>query len=239
LAGVGVALPLSDCILLVHPEGGSLDCPFAGSASICGACVKSHCQAAVNACCVDAGCPALADLEACGQTHGSECTKLQSAKSATGPDGDLGRCVASKCLGECQPFSGTSETSCHVPSFGGGEACTCQLSSTPNDFVCGQASFANTRCCAPAGWPSTGTQCSCQILGCSPSSDGCDCNLVDYATGEQSCTAKHCCVFEDTCACRSTACYPFEIAVARCEASVIRCQSGQVEVKDCSIFKGP
>jgi hypothetical protein len=253
LASVSIALslPLSDCILLVHPTTGSLTCAFSGEDSLCGSCVKGECQDEVNACCGDDDCAtALSNLDACTTKHGEECTSLEATGSSDAAAAKLASCVRANCLGACQPFTGASMTNCSEPEDSEGTVCNCMLAQSDlpaNDFVCSSKVYAGTICCSADGWPAVGLSCECQALSCSTSTSGCFCMLVDYAPnqgtcfspGVTSCKAEHCCAQMDTCTCGSTPCSEFETAVPQCDIDHVSCPIGQKQFPSCSLLESP
>lgn len=234
---------LAGCILLVDPTTGSTRCEFSGESTECGACVQQNCQTAVNACCADAMCGAFADLESCATAHGATCTNLQDGNETGTAGAGLASCVAANCRGACQPYSAPGTTSCSdgYNGEGQGTVCTCQLpdaNDTVNDFVCSAAAYPGTIRRAPDGWPAPGIQCLCQVLGCDPSQDGCECELVSYTPTEQFCQATQCCAWQDGCTCRASGCYTYETKVETCSVAAVACPTGQVQVASCSIAGG-
>lgn len=230
---------LSGCILLVQPDGYGAHCRFAGSDSECGQCIANRCTAEVDACCSEASCAStLIDVERCTVRRDQSCASLKAAASLQSKaSASIGRCVAERCAGECEEAAPESVTSCAVIRTSSGTACECSQSSAHNSFVCSPATFPETVCCAPVGWPGPGLACSCLPVRCSPSTDGCSCNRVDYAVDEHTKECRggaHCCAADDDCRCGSAKCEQSQREVASCSIVEVRCPQGQLEQESCS-----
>jgi hypothetical protein len=229
------------CILFVSPQFGSV-CQFKGSSSACGSCIVERCQDAVNTCCGDPSCTtALTYLDECAGAGDQSCTSLAATSKESGTTARLGKCIDSSCAGYCQPVpDGGYETSCKESAMGPGQACSCMQAPPANDYVCSEALMPGTLCCAPVGWPAAGQQCTCNLVECSPTCDGCFCSLVDYPSAQETCSGPHCCVEPgsfNTCSCRPGPCYTYEREVPNCSAATIGC-GDQNHVASCAIPKG-
>lgn len=238
IVGLGLSA-LSGCILLVHPDEYGAHCRLAGSDSECGQCIVARCSAEVDTCCRDSSCATtLTDVEGCTVRRDPSCAAAKAAASLpSGASSSMGRCVAQRCAGECEQAGPESVTSCAGIRTSSGTACSCAQSSTPNSFVCSPATFPETICCAPAGWPGPGLECSCLPVRCSPSTDGCSCNRVDFAVDQHTkeCSGgSHCCAADDDCRCGSAKCERSQREVASCSMAEVRCPQGQVEQLSCS-----
>ena len=224
------------CMLVVSPDTYGDRCRFAGDdTSQCGLCVASRCRAEVDACCRDGACDAtMRALDGCSDKHDGNCATLASSNT------DLGRCVAAKCAAVCVTLTGTSATTCREPHLGEGSVCTCDGASTAgNDFICSQAAYPDTICCAPPGWPAPGLACSCTPLSCTPTADGCFCALADFTPPKsRECSGgptSTCCADHDKCTCRARAsCYAGEHPVPSCEIRNVGCKENQQRVDSCS-----
>lgn len=220
-------LLFTGCILLVSEPTFGKTCRFSGAESACGACVASRCQASVDACCTDDACKdTLGSLDGCAAKHDGSCGALAAAASSSQPaSAELGKCIARRCGGECQPFAGQSETTCKELVLAPGASCSCVTSAEHNDFTCSEAVFQGARCCAPKGWPAAGLECSCKRLQCNPTADGCFCSLVDYTPDQESCSGVYCCASPKTaeCSCRARPCYADETRVTACSTAVVGC----------------
>lgn len=231
IVAIALSLLVVGCVLVVSPETYGDRCRFAGDeTSQCGRCIAERCRAEVDACCRDSACDGMMrTLDACSDAHGPDCAALGAS------DTDLGRCVARACAAVCVALTGASLTSCREPRLGEGSACTCEGASTAgNDFICSEAAYPDTICCAPPGWPSPGLACSCMPLSCTPSPDGCFCLLADFTPKSRACEGVTCCADQDTCTCRGRACYPSEHPVPTCDIEAAGCKKGQQRVDSCS-----
>jgi hypothetical protein len=226
LASLSVLSVLSvvGCILAVSPETYGDRCRFAGEGTQCGSCVRTACQAEVNAECDG---DALRAVESCAARHDASCGTI--------PDGPLAACVKTRCAGVCTVLAGTSETHCEEPPLGAGSACTCTQGGVANDAVCDSAAYPQTICCAPKGWPAPGLACSCRPVSCNATTDGCFCSLVTNTPVQSACSGFACCAERDACTCRAKGCYPFETQVPTCDVTVLGCADGQVRVASCSV----
>ncbi len=237
---------LGGCILLVSNREYGTQCRFAGAQSECGACVVARCQTEVDTCCsVDLCGETLATLEECASKHDQSCATLAAkAVSESNPAGaGLRACIARGCAAECQPFQGTSETSCKELPLAPGASCSCttQSAAGANDYACATTVFPSTRCCAPNGWPAPGLECSCKHVHCNGTPGGCFCSLVDYTPDQETCGGTDgltCCASTSTtkdaqCTCGSRACYIDEVAVPSCSSEVMGC-GVQRRVESCS-----
>ncbi|MBX3186498.1 MAG: hypothetical protein KF819_05760 [Labilithrix sp.] len=227
---------LAGCVLVVTPDEYGSTCHFAGEDSRCGSCLKQRCQAFIDDCCRDEACTStLERVERCTTGDVKECALLGAESEAAEPSrSKLARCAESQCKAECAGGLTKSVTRCTVPTFGQGGTCNCVLSSTPNETLCSEATFPGTVCCAPEGWPAQGLRCSCKVITCGPSRDGCSCMLTDGVQEGPSCTGRTCCLLGDTCACGTNTCLPEEKMVASCSRDVIECPPGQKRVTSCS-----
>lgn len=227
------------CILAVSdlPDPGP-HCTFAGTSSQCGACIKAHCQDAVDACCGAMSCaPVLSKLESCTTRHDASCNIFGSRPPTSPSQGvALAQCVHSACSAACATLGGVSQTACHEQLLGEGTTCSCQVDpANANDFICSEGTYPRTLCCAPAGWPAPGLECACRPLGCDPTSDGCYCDLVDYGPTERKCAGQTCCADQDSCTCRAGSCFSFETQVPACDIQAVTCAQGQHRVASCSV----
>jgi hypothetical protein len=227
---------LASCVLVVSPDEYGQRCRFQGEESRCGSCLTARCQPFIDDCCRDDACTHTLDsLERCAQGDVARCTSLGADSDAAEPSrSKLGRCAETQCKAECASGLTKSITQCTVPAFGQGHTCTCAVSDTPNDTLCSEATFPETLCCAPEGWPAPGLRCSCKVLSCGPSRDGCSCMLTDGAPEAPTCIAKTCCLLGDICGCHANDCLVDETKVASCSRANIQCAVGQKRVASCS-----
>jgi hypothetical protein len=245
ISGALAAL-LGGCILLVSPREYGSQCRFAGAQSECGACVVARCQAEVDTCCSDSQCDGtLTALDECASKHDPSCTQLGSKADSPSDGASIGlrQCISRGCAAECQPFRGTSETSCKELPLAPGASCSCttQSPSGTNDYTCATAVFPNTRCCAPNSWPAPGLECTCKHVQCIATATGCFCSLVDYTPDQETCggtAGLTCCASTATakdaqCTCGTRACFIDEVAVPSCSAEVMGCGM-QRRVDSCS-----
>ena len=220
----GVALLSSRCILVVSddvPESGE-HCRFSGEDGQCGRCIQQQCRPAVDACCAELACDAtLAAVESCATIADAGCDALETDGS------ELGACVSNRCGAVCERRIAPSTTFCREPPLGEDAACECDQSNPANDFICSEAAYPETVCCAPPGWPAAGLECSCRPLGCNPSEGGCLCALVDYVPDGSVCQAPPCCVDGDVCTCRQSGCFDWETPVSACTIDVVGCPPEQ------------
>ena len=234
----------SGCILLVPSEDYSTTCHFKGMDTTCGACIASHCQPEVNACCSDPTCAApgstLGLVESCATGYAPSCAVIPDDIQAADPRRDaLARCAYEKCNATCAAAAATSTTSCSVPGFGLGKTCLCTVETPVNKVACSKASFPGTKCCAPDGYPATGLECTCNVIACVATGATCDCNLFDTQTGTAECgggTGLHCCEAFDNCMCSSQPCGSTTKEVTKCDLDVIRCPVNFTEVSSCSVW---
>ncbi|MBX3188814.1 MAG: hypothetical protein KF819_17480 [Labilithrix sp.] len=242
LATVALGLLLASCVLAVSPDTYGEHCRFAAETTPCGACLRERCEAAIDACCGDATCGAMPDVDRCSRGEADACEALAArASSSDVRERDAGACMTARCAAVCRTFAGTSATTCSEPAGGRGATCSCKVASgAANDFDCSPSTFVGTVCCAPLSWPADGQECTCQPLGCSATPEGCFCQLSFTPPESQSCQADKCCQSDDSdqCACRGR-CFEREHEVPRCAALPLEtgagCRAGQKRVESCSI----
>jgi hypothetical protein len=235
-------LALPGCILLVDAEHYGSHCRFAGSDSECGACIAEQCPSEIDACCTDVACAGtLTAVEGCTTRRDQSCDDAKAAaRLSSSPASSLGKCVAERCAGECERASPTPVTTCGGLSTSNGTACTCKVSSSVNSFVCNTTTFPETICCAPAGWPAPGLECTCLPVRCSTSTDGCSCGRVDFGVADHSkvcegaASGVHCCAAEDFCHCGAKRCESSEHEVPSCSIAAIGCVRGQERQTTCT-----
>jgi hypothetical protein len=237
------------CILLMPADDFSTTCHFEGMDTACGACIASHCQAKVNACCSDSACTApgstLGLVESCASGHKESCTLIpDDIQAAAASRVNLARCAYDECNDTCQGAAATSSTNCSVPEFGLGKTCKCTVEppTKTNLVACSEAKFKGTKCCAPAGYPAQGFQCMCNVLACVATGAICGCNLYDSQTGSTSneCgggVGLHCCQAYDNCMCSNEPCGSTAKEVKVCNLNVIDCPVNETEVSDCAVSK--
>lgn len=242
IAAVLVAFMLVSCVLAVSPETYGEHCRFAEESSRCGQCLRDRCEPTIDACCGDASCGAMSDVDRCARGETDACEALAAREDSSEPrERDLGFCMKARCRAVCRTFVGTSTTECSEIDSARGTACTCKQAqgSAANNFDCSPSSFANTVCCAPSTWPDEGQECTCRPLGCVSIAEGCFCRLVSMPPEFSSCKTEKCCQVEDDdlCTCR-TRCFDIEQEVTRCAIRPIEsgsgCERGQKRVASCS-----
>jgi hypothetical protein len=235
---------LAGCVLLVDVPANDFaaHCAFAGRGSDCGKCLVQRCQSALDACCGDGWCGGLmAQVEGCAATGDARCSAVRAAAaSAQGDAAKLAACLAEPCRGACAPISGTSSSHCGDTRFGLGTACACTVGTAAlpaNTYACDSQTFPDTRCCAPATWPSVGTECSCLAVSCGPVRDGCSCFLSDAfdPSATRECRGDFCCQTASACRCGSQPCTGSEVAVASCGAATTPCAAKTVTLDRCSL----
>jgi hypothetical protein len=216
------------CILLAPAdESVGAHCAFRGATTDCGACLTARCGKQIDAACASQA--VLSPMEQCAADGTDACAKI--------PASDVASCLTQSCAAVCYQKSGASQTSCTDSFLGPGLACSCQVSSAPNDLLCSPATYPRTRCCAPTAWPGPALSCDCKAVACVSTSDGCICNLtdnLDSVTAEE-CRGTHCCATEDRCQCRQRACEGGEREVSVCNKAELSCPQGRMEVPSCSI----
>jgi hypothetical protein len=232
LIGPLLAVALVGCIFVVDPPDGDASCRFAGSDTPCGKCIAANCQVTVDACCADAACIATIDeLDRCA----SDTRNCQRLRDATTPirRAELGFCVDRLCGDACASVSTTSRTHCRRPPFGE-RICECDVDGPPNDFECSRATFANTICCASAGWPASGHQCICRPLTCFGTAEGCSCYPASSDPARETCEGPPCCQDDERCTC-GTACIAGQTPIPSCDIRHVGCEQGQKRVESCSL----
>ena len=238
--GVWMGLGLvQGCVLLVSPPEGDEECRLGNSNTLCGNCIIEQCQEAVNDCCADSRCrELLTQIEDCARNTNESCEAFKELSFGQATGSALSKCVQSKCPGRCEAV-GTSGTYCTDMLTSNQTACSCRYGEASNELVCSPLEYPDTLCCAPAGWPSVGQNCTCQPIGCEPSPDGCVCLLVDYSHSvlSRACEGLYCCAFEDACRCGSTPCKSWETPVERCSLDALTCPTQQTQVATCSIHE--
>ena len=232
---------VAGCALVVHPETFGSTCRFSGDDSECGACVAARCQPLVDGCCRDEACSTtLAALEGCARSGDGRCDALKADRtSAVSSQANLASCVATRCSGRCASKAERSQslTRCTESARSVGRACRCALSESPNDFECSAIEQPGSVCCAPAGWPAEGLECTCFPLDCVPSLSGCVCSLEDRTPEVSTCSGGICCAAPGGCHCRASACEPSQTRVASCSAREALCPDGQLRVERCSLSR--
>jgi hypothetical protein len=232
------------CVLIVPTSSpGGPHCGFAGRDTSCGTCVAAKCIEAVDACCADESCGGIIkDLESCSALQGSSCDRLGNASDSDGVHRELSACVAKQCHEVCASATPSNLTQCKPAYITSVDACSCELSTTPNSDVCTSVGHPNLRCCAPTGWPGPALRCNCQAIICLPIAGGCQCQLTDKDDqGRQTeCKGgKHCCSnpMTVTCSCGDQACLPQDTEVPSCTIDQLACKSGEHQVESCSAPK--
>jgi hypothetical protein len=249
LFGFGVRvcafLSIASCVLLISPDTypGPCQLAAAGSETQCGICIRTRCQARVDDCCRDNAClPTLRAAEECSAKHDGRCDELRSGGSSNNSSNSSGSplaaCIVASCSLVCDKLVGVSQTRCKEPPLGEGNTCTCESAEqNGNDAICSSAVYPETVCCAPAGWPAIGQECTCQALRCTPSPEGCFCSLGSFTPDRRECSGLHCCIENDACSCKQRECFDFETKAPdnKCQAAFVGCKKGQVRVDSCSV----
>lgn len=242
--GLGLAFSLTACALFVPtalPDESR--CNFAGITNTCGQCAAKRCGQAVDACCLDQSCGGLiVDLEGCATQGREGCTTLSSAATEGDPSRRaLGACVARECADACFTSSVDNATRCAPAYVTSVEACTCELSDTPNDKPCTEVGHPRLRCCAAAAWPGPALSCECLAVICTPVDDGCLCQLsaMDDNARPAECEGDTCCFDPrlNECRCGSAACLPTETRVAACTVDQLGCSGSRRRVETCTVGK--
>jgi len=236
---VTVAALVASCMLVVDPATYGDHCKFEGADTQCGACVAAKCQADVDACCRDASCDGrMTLLDTCASKHDASCNELGKGSDS------LAACVARECSVVCVELRGTGGATCSEPKLAEGSLCKCSVGTTTgNDFLCSLATYPDTICCAPKGYPMPGLECSCRPLACRPNLDGCGCELAEATPDTRECSSMYCCANTaeydpDKCSCRSKDCFPFERRVPTCALREVACPKGLDRVESCSFRVG-
>jgi hypothetical protein len=232
------------CILLVPQEDYSTTCHFTGMDTECGACIASHCQLEVNACCSDPTCTAAGStlplVESCATGDAGSCTVIpDDIQAAARSRQNLARCAYDKCNATCAAAAATSSTNCSLGAFGLGKTCMCTVETPTNKVACSKAKFPGTKCCAPKGYPATGLECTCDVIACVAIGATCDCNLYDSQTGsKEECGGGdlHCCRLYDNCMCSAQPCDSTTTEVTKCDLSVIDCPVNFTEISSCAVW---
>lgn len=237
VALVAAVASLAGCILLVSPRDYGEHCKFGGEATACGQCIAQSCQAVVDTCCRNDSCtPGLNLVEHCASGEQTPCELLQSDLQATDPHRvELARCVSTQCAATCKGEAPTTNiTKCSSSSFGLGNTCSCSVTADPNGVACSEAAFPLTRCCAPQTWPAAGQKCTCEILACTSTTDGCACLLYDGPAESSMCTDAICCLDHDSCRCGSKPCGSSSTQVPSCNLAAMECPPAQKHVASCT-----
>lgn len=233
-------LLVASCVLVIDPpEESGPRCLFAGHDSECGECIKARCKGETDRCCSDGACGGLIkDVESCAKDRGEACGRLSVPRQ--GDAKTLALCISASCAGICVQAPPTSSTLCGEIELSGGQACFCRGTdpSTANGYQCNRKTLPNTRCCAPAGYPRAGNQCTCLAVACYSVNDGCSCFLTEgfVSEGTPLCQSDICCQTEQNCRCGTTECKPGETRVSECGRDTTPCAPGQIDQPDgCSL----
>lgn len=104
---VATLLVLSGCVLAVSPDETSEHCNFTGS-GVCAACIRSKCQAPIDACCRDKTCveqgTMMEAVDVCGGGNTYDCASAMKSQQQ-GTSAALRDCLASQCSNECAKLS--------------------------------------------------------------------------------------------------------------------------------------
>lgn len=241
-AGVVSAALVSCVLVLDSPTEFAEHCAFEGRETDCGRCLVQRCQKQIDACCEGAWCGGLIEaVEGCASKSDQRCAEVRAAEAgAEGVRKDLALCAGDSCRGVCERAPPTSSSRCGETKFGAGSACVC-TPATPqlpaNGYQCDGVVFPDARCCASPSWPSTGNQCACLAVSCTPSRDGCACSLSDSynpnATSE--CRGTNCCQTESVCRCGAEPCGPREKRVDACNVQTTPCTERSVPIAKCTL----
>lgn len=237
-----LAVMLARCALLIQTPDYGNHCLFSGRDTDCGKCIAKNCQTKVDACCGDNQCGrAIDDVEGCASANDQHCNALHAAVTSSDTKrAALAKCVSIMCRGVCEDAPATSHSNCGGTAFGYGQACACSPG-TPqapaNRYQCNSSAFPDTRCCAPLGWPSAGNQCSCLIVSCAPTSDGCMCYLSDSydPNATHKCDGPICCESASDCHCGSSPCSTGESVVQSCGLATTPCSQQTQPLDNCSL----
>jgi hypothetical protein len=230
IAGVGLAAGVASCILFVSPPEGGSRCTFQGEETACGACLVASCQDAINAACFDDS--ILSPMEECASDGDQACELIPASEVAT--------CLANKCGALCYEMIGQSETHCTDSAEAPGAACSCRFETPTTTLDCSTATYPGTKCCAPAGWPAPGLECTCNPIACSPRStgDGCGCTLTTgvRAAAARTCSGINCCALGNSCVCSSAPCEGLDTRqVCDCDVGAVGCPPGTMALPSCSV----
>lgn len=233
----------SGCVLIVpSADPGGPHCQFAGIETTCGKCLAAQCIQYVDACCSDDACGGIIkDVEGCASRRDASCDRLESLAASEQSHRDLSTCAATHCKDVCAVGAAQNLTRCGPAYATSVDACSCELSETPNDTTCAAVNHPRLRCCAPQGWPGPALACDCLSIICVPTSDLCQCQLtgIDDRGRAAECNGAFCCADPrtSTCICRSTRCLPQENAVPSCTIDQIECSTGRHRVESCAAPK--
>ena len=165
-----VLFGVSSCVLLTAATGfeAGEHCGFTGSGA-CATCLRTSCQAKIDACCNDSSCRAseyaarqpLAAIDACGSGPASACAaKLESERTTTEGAGlEMFTCLEASCREACLAGERTTWR-CESPREPANACARCIYASCTEqlDACCGDTTCANT----PG---STGTYPAHAVLG--------------------------------------------------------------------------
>lgn len=140
----------SGCVLFVHPDEGGEHCAFRGTTA-CAACLKTKCQASIDACCRDASCAntsgMLDTMDKCGEGSATSCANGLRTQSTGAAAAAVRDCASTQCGSECttgataptEPVEWKCDanrdhvTSCASCIY---DSCTKQIDACCNDSYC-------------------------------------------------------------------------------------------------------
>lgn len=172
---LGASGVLTNCILVLPPIEHGEHCQFEGSTS-CASCLRTNCQASVDACCDDISCrgyssgdsAVLNGLDACGRGDTTACASAMNG-ATYGKATDVASCVVTSCKDECVGDAHVSAPppswSCTAPRTQKTECATCIYDSC-------NTSLAN--CCGDSSCSSSGGDFP-ELMGACTSGDGPGC----------------------------------------------------------------
>jgi hypothetical protein len=152
---VVVLFGVSSCVLLTAATGfeAGEHCGFTGSGA-CATCLRTSCQAKIDACCNDSTCRAsdyatkqpLAAIDACGTGPAATCAaKVKSERAETGTaQGEMFSCLETSCREACLAGERTTWT-CASPRDSTSTCAACIYTSCtkPLEACCGDTSCAS------------------------------------------------------------------------------------------------
>ncbi len=221
--GVVAAATLGACTFFLEgvPGVGSA-CTFDGADSLCGTCVESACQDAIDSCCGDDCGGTLPLLDRCA---GSD--DLQACADIAAQRDGAAACIVAECADSCPVAERATYCSGELGS------CTCDYESDPDSS--NATPCTGDLCCGDAGWPATGLSCLCESVGCIVDEYGCSCGfgLGDSNTG--SCNDFfRCCATSTGCECDDLD-LVCDLYVEDCSAFAFICGGDRVEVPACDV----
>lgn len=172
---LGMSGVLANCILVLPPIEHGEHCQFEGT-TVCASCLRTSCQASIDACCDDISCrgysdgdsAVLAGLDACGRGDTTACASAMNGATYGNARG-IASCVATSCKDECV---GDAKVSTPSPSW----SCTAPRTQKAECATCIYTSCSTTltNCCGDSSCSSTGGDFP-ELMGACTSGDGPSC----------------------------------------------------------------